>query len=293
MKVLFCFFSYANDLPLLRRALDSVGRLRALYPEHELLAAVVNDSNAPIAEEEMPEVELTRVTSWKRGLHLTELENIYGQLDTYAELCTATGADVLVKMDSDTMMTRLDWLEPFADSNRAVDMYGTCIYRRLSHICGYFYALTPRAALAMQALAADEGLRARIDASPEGWVLEDRIFTRLGQMAHARGLMGDVMIQNGDLHRTAELLREGQSAPTIGTQWLPEHEVPMERYADQVAVTFKRVGKSADVVQEALGGMDAFWAVIKDTPRDEPRQGIGLTPVPHDTTPWHRRLRYA
>lgn len=275
MKVLFCFFSYANDLPLLNRAFDSVGRLKTLYPEHEITTAVVNDSNFPIADDAMPQADVVKMTDWKRGANLTHLENIFGQLEAYSKLAEETGADVIIKMDSDTMMTRLDWLDAFTGEN-VVSMFGTCIYRNLNHICGYFYAMTPAAIYAMLQLSRDEKIRERILQTVDGWVLEDRIYTRLGQMASARKLIGEVRMERTDLHAVAKALREGTGSrvPTTGTQWLKQHDVPIERYADQIAVTFKRFGKTEEVVNEALEGMNAFWEVIKDAPRFEPNKEL-------------------
>lgn len=276
MKVLFCFFSYANDLPLLNRAFDSVGRLKRLYPEHEILTAVVNDSNSPIADKDMPKAaDVVKLTDWKRGANLTHLENIFGQLEAYSKLAEETGADVLIKMDSDTMMTRLDWLDVFEGDN-AVSMFGTCIYRNIDHICGYYYAITPAAISAMLTLSRDEKIRERILSTNEGWVLEDRIYTRLGQMASARKLMGEVSMERTDLHAVAKELRDGTESrvPTTGTQWLKDHAVPIERYADQIAVTFKRFGKTEEVVNEALEGMNSFWEVIKDKERFEEKEAL-------------------
>lgn len=281
MKVLFCFFSYANDLPLLNRAFDSVERLKRVYPEHEILTAVVNDSNSPIADEDMPKAaDIVKLTDWKRGANLTHIENIFGQLEAYSKLAEETGADVLIKMDSDTMMTRLDWLDVFEGDN-AAGMYGTCIYQTVNHICGYYYAMTPAAISAMLTLSRDEKIRERILSTKEGWVLEDRIYTRLGQMASARKMAGEVIMERTDLHAVAKALRDGTESrvPTTGTQWLKEHAVPIERYADQVAVTFKRFGKTEEVVNEALEGMNAFWEVIKDRERFEEKEANEAEPA--------------
>ena len=268
MKVLFCIFSYATDLPLLRRNIDSIGRLKTLYPEHEILTAVVNDSNLPIADEDMPSVDIVKTTSWKRGFNLTDLENIFGQLGMYSELSEETSADVVIKMDSDTMMSRLDWLDVFTGDN-APSIFGTCIYKTLNHICGYFYGMKPDVIAAMKQLSEDESIAARIMATREGWILEDRIYTRLGQMAHARRLCGAVRMERLDLKEYAQqfLSDTEQRAPMSGTQWIKEHGVPIDRYKNAIAVTFKRRGKTDDIVAEALEGMTAFWEVLKDAPR--------------------------
>lgn len=269
MKVLFCIFSYATDLPLLRRNIDSAGRIKTLYPEHEILTAVINDSNLPIADEDMPPVDIVKTTSWKRGSNLTDIENVFGQLEMYSELAQETGADVVIKMDSDTMMSRLDWLDAFTGDN-APSMFGTCIYPTLNHICGYFYGMKPDVIAAMKQLANDESIAARISATREGWILEDRIFTRLGQMAHARGLCGAVrVVRLGIRDYAAQILKDGANtpAPMSGTQWIKDFGVPIEFYKNAIAVTFKRRGKTDDIVAEALEGMNAFWEVLKDEPR--------------------------
>lgn len=268
MKVLFCIFSYATDLPLLCRNIDSIDRLKTLYPEHEILTAVVNDSNLPISAEDMPSVDIVKTTSWKRGFNLTDLENIFGQLGMYSELSEETGADVVIKMDSDTMMSRLDWLDVFTGDN-APSMFGTCIYSTLNHICGYFYGMKPDVIAAMKQLANDESIAARISATREGWILEDRIYTRLAQMAHARKLCNGVHIERIDIHECAKNLLSPavHRMSLIGTQWLKKYAIPIERYRDMIAVTFKRRGKSEDIISEALEGMNAFWEVLKDEPR--------------------------
>lgn len=268
MKVVFCIFSYETDLPLLRRSLDSIGRLKALYPEHEILTALVNDLNLPIPDKDIPVVDILKTTTWKRGFNLTHIENIFGQLRVYSDLVKETNADVVIKMDSDTMMSRLDWLDIFVGEN-APSMFGTCISKTSTQIFGYYYGMTPDVIEAMNSLINDESIACRIRDTREGWVLEDRIYTCLAQMAHARKLCNGVHIERLDIHECAKNLLSTVSHRTslIGTQWLKKHSVPIERYRDMIAVTFKRRGKSEDIISEALEGMNAFWEVLKDHPR--------------------------
>lgn len=269
MNIVFCIFSYNVDKNLLSLSVKAIERLKKLYPEHKIKTAIVNDSNDPIPDEDMPDVEIVKVTDWKRGFNLTHIENIFGQLKTYSELVEETGADLVIKMDSDTIMSRLDWLDVFTGEHSA-SMYGTSIYRLIDHICGYFYGMTPEVIKAMNKLISDESIEKRVRATVEKHILEDRIYTRLGQMAYFRGMTkGSVVVRRTDLNRHAELLKKGCIAgiPRIGTQWLKSHEVPIENYIDETAVTFKRRGKTEDVVSEALEGMTAFWNVLKDEPR--------------------------
>lgn len=270
MKVAFCIFSYDLDKELCRIAVASIDRLKTLYPEHEIQTAIINDGNAPIPTEDMPPVEIVKTTTWARGLNLSSTENIFGQAAIYKELVEETGADVIVKMDSDTIASRLDWLKDL-DGDNPVFMWGTQTAEFRS-MFGHFYAIRKETALALYELLQDEAVAKRVSGITGIWIAEDRIFTRLAEMAHARGMIGRLQSEFLDYNQFRKILTDESAhtpaLPRVIPKWLHLKDVmPTSRYSECVAVTFKRRGKTDDIVAEALEGMNAFWEVLKDEPR--------------------------
>ena len=178
MKLVFCVFSYAADAAFCRLAVASIERLRQFYPEHEIATAIINDGNAPIPAADLPRVEIVKTTHWNRGGSLAGLESVRGQARTYCELFRETGADLLVKLDSDTLIADLEWLSVF--KRFGAGMWGATS-EAYPAIFGACYAITQQAAEAFDYLLA----RAQCTAAGE-----DRVFTRLAEMAHELGMAG-------------------------------------------------------------------------------------------------------
>lgn len=277
MKLVFCVFSYQKDLPLLVNCVRSVNRLKDLYPEHDIKLAVVNDLNDPISKEDMPVVDIVKETGWKRGFNLSDCENIFGQIEVYKNLMEETESSILIKIDSDTMMTRLDWVHNLIGSG-SWGMWGTSCWGRYCSICGYFYAMDKETVDAVYDLTRDDKIASRIRSTVQGMVLEDRVYTQLVSIAHARGMInkgvGYVVL---DSESFAKSLADGTDKvkhSNYGAEWRKGWFDQVEPYKDMIAVTFKRRGKTDDIIQEALEGMNAFWGVIKDLPRWDKKEDL-------------------
>lgn len=117
MKIAAVWFSFAPDQCLL---LESVRAFRRTLPEAALTVCDDGFCALPrLVRDRLAEWGVTyRKTFYPRGGHLLGPENLKGQV---AEMVRAAeGADVLVKIDCDTLLLRADWVEALADEPQAL-----------------------------------------------------------------------------------------------------------------------------------------------------------------------------
>lgn len=134
MNVALCFFSYNNDAPLLRLALQAVPFLQ--QKGDGVTAYVLDDASAPL---DMPPsgVRYWR-TGFPRGGNLNGLPCIMGMVDEYAAILNMGKYDWLVKVDCDTFINSLDWLRGL--SPRETAFAGTIHVN--DHCSGACYAVS-------------------------------------------------------------------------------------------------------------------------------------------------------
>lgn len=123
-KITFAFLAYKNDSELVteaqRAAMKAVEGSKTLEASYVLL----DDAWCPVTKEAR-EKFLSRPrssvvsTGYRRGFMILGGENLAGQCEAFCEAAEATDADVLVKVDAETMIFKTDWLEEFAATPEA------------------------------------------------------------------------------------------------------------------------------------------------------------------------------
>lgn len=58
-------------------------------------------------------------TGYRRGTMILGGENLVGQIEGFCQAAEATEADVIVKVDADTLIFKVDWIETFAQDDEA------------------------------------------------------------------------------------------------------------------------------------------------------------------------------
>lgn len=136
MKIAVIWFAYAPDQCLL---LESVRSVRRTLPEATLTVCDDGFCALPrlVRERLVAEGVTYRKTFYPRGGHLLGPENLKGQVAEMAR--AAEGADVLIKIDCDTLLLKADWVEALADEPLAL-MAGS--YKGLhNYPMGHCYAV--------------------------------------------------------------------------------------------------------------------------------------------------------
>lgn len=258
MKISFVLFTYRNDEPLLPYALQSLARL-CEGSGHEITVNLYDDEAAPL--ESVPPCDHYARTNFPRGNNLTCFGAIDGMLRVYQEVAERDQPDWVVKMDCDTMMTGFGWLE---GAHPKIGMIGCCPFKNITHVCGFYYALNPEIIGEMLALVNREDIKTRILAGPQ---FEDKTFTLVAKMLRPVSVALNPTNQPGVIG--------------AGCQWFADGKYPITDFLASAAVTFKRPGKTPEIIEEARGGMEAFWELLKDKPvRLEPAEGEnGIIPL--------------
>jgi hypothetical protein len=112
MRTLFVTFTCRRDLPLLPLWAESIRRAAAAshHPRPILIAAL--DHLDPAADAPLPRGIHRHVTTFERKGNLNGVPAVTGILSTLYSLAQQHRCQVAVKVDSDTILTRLQWLEP-------------------------------------------------------------------------------------------------------------------------------------------------------------------------------------
>jgi hypothetical protein len=98
------WFSFADDGPCL---IESVAQFRSIAPGWRVVIA--DDAKKPISDATLALVRPDRYmrTTFHRGSSLNGWEAVFGVLDTFREVAS----DGVLKVDSDTLVMNLDWLD--------------------------------------------------------------------------------------------------------------------------------------------------------------------------------------
>lgn len=127
-KVNFIWFSYKDDKDLLMQSMRSVVKLYEGRDDVEVLMTVVDDGLAPmvvngdytwIVDALGSYIPIRfKQSFYPRNGNLIGRENFSGQVKEMAR--AAEGAEILVKIDSDTLLLNDDWLMTFAEDKKAL-----------------------------------------------------------------------------------------------------------------------------------------------------------------------------
>ena len=218
MRIAICFFSYNKDAELLKQALRGVKRLREKNLEDTIDAYVVDDHNAPLEQELLPEWVNYTQTTFDRRRNLNGLECIQGMLSVFADL-VSKGYEWVIKADSDTYINNLEWLRAL-DPNRIAHV-GSC--HVLDYSSGACYALSSSVIAALQEKLTDPIIQKRVDVA----YCEDKVFCRLSRMTNL-----GVLCRHNDKNEI--------SSDRLYHDWYADELVDLEKLKEAAAVDFKR-----------------------------------------------------
>lgn len=140
-ELAFVWFTFRRDGAHLLRSVQSV---RRLYPDATLIIA--DDLNDPLRPRAIRTLEsmgcLMAPTSWPRNGNLRGWHVAYGIAQTLSWAAVVTGADAVVKIDSDVVLLRRGWIDEFMSSGCVAGGFQSKCKRG---ICGPCYALKPEA----------------------------------------------------------------------------------------------------------------------------------------------------
>jgi hypothetical protein len=234
MKVALVFFTYSGDAELLREAVKAVPRLRARG--HEVAVWVADDAASPLRPEDVPEGVRYLRTEFERGGNLNGAACVAGMADVYRCIMAAGEYRWLVKLDCDTWLNSLAWLEGVDDTRHSI--VGTVHVR--DYVSGACYALSRCAVEVLVAALRTPKWRG---AAARG-KCEDRVFFYM-----CRELCG------GELGRPA---RGDEPHPLrLWHDWQGER-VSVERLVDAAAVDFKRCRWESPVEAWAADRVEAL-----------------------------------
>lgn len=216
MKIAVVYFTYGGDAEFLGLSLEALELLRNREGD-EVSVFVFDDANAPLAV--VPEGVVYEQTSFAREGNLNGVECVDGMLEAYARVFERTGADWVIKCDSDVCLNDVEWLRGY--DVRAVAQVGTSHVQ--SFCSGACYAVSAAGVAAVQQVLTDETVRLRANI---GWN-EDRIVCRAA-------IMSGMRVENlGSIYNVP---REG----LLYHDWMNEAEAPLEELAKPYAVHFRR-----------------------------------------------------
>ena len=150
-RVTVAFLCYRNDSELLLESQRSAIRAFAKSETLEPSFVMLDDAWCPVEREAREKFlaahpRASRIaTGYKRGFMILGGENLKGQCEAFVEAAELTQADILVKMDADTCMFKVDWIEEFAKDEKAL-CAGAFDFGNNNHtsVFGLCYALKRR-----------------------------------------------------------------------------------------------------------------------------------------------------
>lgn len=125
-RVTVAFLCYRNDSELLLESQRAAIRAFATSEKLEASFVMIDDAWCPVKREARDKFlaahpRAVRIaTGYKRGFMILGGENLKGQCEAFVEAAELTDADILVKMDADTCMFKVDWIEEFASDPKAM-----------------------------------------------------------------------------------------------------------------------------------------------------------------------------
>lgn len=121
-KVAVAFLSYRDDSDVLLEAERAAIRAFAQSNTLEPTFVLVDDAWCPVTEEARKKFLSAHpstyhvMTGYRRGPMILGQENLLGQCKAFESLADQLGVDILLKVDSDTCLFKVDWIEEFAQN---------------------------------------------------------------------------------------------------------------------------------------------------------------------------------
>lgn len=111
MTILVATFTYKGDEELAKYNTTAIQSLRKLFPQHRIIHYLIDDANEPFDEPLKDEGDTYYIQSkFTRQKNLNGARAFIGIARTLDILARKTKADWVVKLDSDTVLMDLDWL---------------------------------------------------------------------------------------------------------------------------------------------------------------------------------------
>lgn len=107
MNIALVWFSCDKDLPFFKESFKCVERLKKLHPEHKFTSYVSLEKRD---NKEFHCADKVSVSNWERQGALRGREAFQCVLDVYITALFKDGNDIVVKVDSDTILNNLSWL---------------------------------------------------------------------------------------------------------------------------------------------------------------------------------------
>lgn len=139
VKIAYCVFTYGEDAWMLGQCIRALRKLGAKRSN----LFIFDDANEPLPYP--PSNVQYRQTTFKRNGNLNGTESVDGQLLSMLEASKEINAHLVVKVDSDTIINNLDWIENNDFMNSHIG-FKIC---NKSHICGGAYSLPSWALIPM------------------------------------------------------------------------------------------------------------------------------------------------
>lgn len=195
--------------------------------------AIFDDDTNPLADSVVSHIapDLRERTTWPRGGNLRDWPCILGELDCMERAAGQLGGDAVLKIDSDTLVLSLDWIDPSAPMSGFIAGYG-------AHIFGMAYHLRVEAVRTVRSSMLGR------HRDPDGHLNEDRAISceamwRFGPQIHAH--TWDAKLAGGwDFGRTPPERYATCQVITFGNRHLlTDIRCPAER-RERVAVEMAR-----------------------------------------------------
>lgn len=111
MTILVATFTYEGDEEIAKYNTVAVETLREVYPEHKIVHYLIDDANHPFKEPFKDEGDTHYIQSnFVRNGNLIGLSSLIGITQELDNLAQTTGADWIIKLDSDSVIMNLDFL---------------------------------------------------------------------------------------------------------------------------------------------------------------------------------------
>ncbi|CAJ0592252.1 unnamed protein product [Cylicocyclus nassatus] len=111
MTILLATFTYGGDEEIAKYNTVAVGTLREAYPEHKIVHYLIDDANNPFKEPFKDEGDTHYIQSnFDRNGNLNGVSSLIGITQELDNLAQTTGADWIIKLDSDSIVMSLDFL---------------------------------------------------------------------------------------------------------------------------------------------------------------------------------------
>lgn len=151
LRVAVAILCYRNDSELLMECLRAAKTAFADAPQFEPKYILVDDAWCPVKKEVrekfLAEKDTLRiVTGHRRGEMILGGEYFTGQCRAFLDAAEKTDAEILVKLDCDTLLYKVDWLREFASDPKAL-IAGAFDFGNANHtsVFGLCYAIKRQA----------------------------------------------------------------------------------------------------------------------------------------------------